>query len=324
MARGPKKKRKKFRQKKKRVKKKKPAKKRAPKKKRAVRRKKIKRKKPKKKAAKKRKPKKRSKKRAKKKVPKKRPKRNDSLKPVRIESFHFQPGQRIGLKYDVISQIGQGWEAEVYLVRERETGIESAAKIFFPHRNPRNKVLKFYAKKLHKLRNCSALIRYQTLESFYHHGQLVTFLVSEYVEGQLLSDYLKRQPGRRLHFYQALHLLHSLAVGMEQVHQAREYHGDLHSENVIIQRHGLSFDLKILDLFHWDSPRPENIQDDVIFMIRLFYDVLGGAKHYPSLPSEVKEVICGLKATLIIKKFKTAGHLRRFLENMEWFDSRRR
>ncbi|MCB0418350.1 MAG: protein kinase [Bdellovibrionales bacterium] len=218
----------------------------------------------------------------------------------------------------MISQLGAGWEAEVYLIREIETGILRAAKIFFPHRNPRNKVLKFYAKKLHKLRECSVLIQYHTMESFYHEGALVTALVSEYVEGELLANFLKRQKGQRMHYFQALHLLHALARGMEQIHQAREYHGDLHSENVIIRRQGLGFDLKILDFFHWAAPRPENIRDDVVAMIRVFHETLGGKRAYAKVPDQVKEIICGLKIGLIWKKFPTAGHLRRYLETMVW------
>ena len=105
---------------------------------------------------------------------------------------------------------------------------------------------------------------------------------------------------------------------MEQIHQAREYHGDLHSENVILRRQGLGFDLKILDFFHWAAPRPENIRDDVVAMIRVFHETLGGKNAYSKVPVQIKEIICGLKIGLIWKKFPTAGHLKRYLETMNW------
>jgi hypothetical protein len=98
----------------------------------------------------------------------------------------------------------------------------------------------------------------------------------------------------------------------------REYHGDLHTGNVIVQRVGLEFDIKVFDFFHWDTPRPANIHDDVVDMIRIFHDALGGTRHYRRQPPEVKEICCGLKRSLILRKFRTAGQLRRHLEAMQW------
>ena len=53
-------------------------------------------------------------------------------------------------------------------------------------------------------------------------------------------------------------------------------------------------------------------------LIRLFYDAIGGPRHYAKHPREIKAICCGLKRSLILKKFKTAGQLRTYLENMEW------
>jgi hypothetical protein len=142
--------------------------------------------------------------------------------------------------------------------------------------------------------------------------------VSDFVEGQPLSEFLKYQPGRRLTPFQGLHLLHALAAGIEPIHNLREYHGDIHDENIVIQRFGIGFDLKLLDMFHWGSPRPENLQDDVCDMIRVFYDAIGGQRHYAKHPPEIKAICCGLKRSLILRKFKTAGQLRQYLEIMQW------
>ncbi len=237
---------------------------------------------------------------------------------VKIESFVLAPGRVIARKYEVVSKLGDGWEGEVYKIRERSTKIERAAKLFFPHRNPRNKTSNFYARKLHKLRHCPILIQYYTEETMIYRRMPITILVSEYVEGEMLSQFLKRQPGGRLLPFQALHLLDSLVVGMECIHRLREYHGDLHTDNVMVSRYGLRFDLKIMDMFHWVAPKRENIQDDIVSLIRLFYDALGGARYYRRQPDEVKTICCGLKRTLILKKFPTVSHLRQHLETMQW------
>jgi tRNA A-37 threonylcarbamoyl transferase component Bud32 len=235
-----------------------------------------------------------------------------------LETFNLAPGRPLARKYEVVTRLGTGWEGEVYKIRERSTGIERAAKFFFPQRNPKNRVLTWYAKKLHKLRHCPIVIQYQTQETITFRRQPVTFLVSEYVEGELLSAFLARQPGQRLSAFQALHLLYGLAAGIESIHQLREYHGDLHTDNVIVRRYGLGFNIKLVDMFRWEMPKRENIQDDVVDMVKIFHEAVGGAPRYARLPREAKAICCGLKRSLILKKFRTAGHLRRYLETMQW------
>lgn len=236
-----------------------------------------------------------------------------------FDAFDLVPGRSLARKYEVVSLLGGGWEGEVYKIREKTTGIERAAKLFFPQRNLHNKSAKMYARKLHKLRECPIVIQYHTEENIIVRRTPIRVLVSEYVEGELLSDFLRRQPGGRLQPFAALHLLHALVKGLECIHRLREYHGDLHAENVIVEKHGLGFDLKLLDFFHWEeAPKREGIQDDICAVIRIFYDALGGARFYAKQPPEVKEICCGLKRSLILKRFPTATHLRTHLETMRW------
>lgn len=239
-------------------------------------------------------------------------------KKTRIDSFGFTPGRVLSGKYEVISLLGKGWESEVYLVRERETGIERTAKFIFPQRNVGERVSKLYAKKLHTLRHCPIVIQYHTQDTVRVRGHTIKYLISDYVEGEKLSDFIARQPGKRLMPFAGLHLLHALAEGLECIHSAGEYHGDLHSDNIIVQRYGLGFELKLLDLFHWKASKKDNIQYDVVEMVRVFHEALGGQKHYARHPPEVKAICCGLKRGLILQKFRTAGQLKVYLETMEW------
>ena len=237
---------------------------------------------------------------------------------VRIDAFDLLPGRIIARKYEVIAKLGAGWEGEVYQIRERNTGIARAAKLFFPHRNIRNRTSTFYARKLHTLRHCPVVIQYHTEEIIRVRSTPVMVLISEYVEGEILREFLEQQPGTRLRPFQALHLLYALAVGVECIHQHREYHGDLHSGNIIVQRFGLGFDLKLMDMFQWASLKAWNRQDDICDLVRLLYDALGGARHYPNQPEAIKAICRGLKRSLILDRFPTMSHLRSHLETMEW------
>jgi hypothetical protein len=91
----------------------------------------------------------------------------------------------------------------------------------------------------------------------------------------------------------------------------------LHTKNIIVQRWGLHFDLKLLDLHQLGKASADHVLDDVCDMIRVFYDAIGGQKFYATFPPEVKSVVCGLKRSVIQSKFRNALQLRLFLESLQ-------
>lgn len=234
----------------------------------------------------------------------------------RITELGFEPGQIVAGTYEIVRRLGSGWEGETYLLRERATRIERAGKFFFPHRNRGDHAARRNARKLHKLSRCPIIVGYHARERCEIDGTPVTFLVSEYVSGEPLGAFLERQPGGRLAPYPALHLLHALAEGMAAVHRCREYHGDLHEDNVMVERFGLRFDLKILDLYNHGPFSRERRQDDLCEMIRLFYEALGGRRHYARQPPEVKAICRGLKRSLILERFPSVPRLLEHLEKL--------
>ena len=112
--------------------------------------------------------------------------------------YELPPGRSLGSRYEVVEFLGCGWEGEVYKVVEVRTGIERAAKLFYPQRNPHGRALLQYAKKLTKLRHVPIIIQYHHQDTTKVRGQVVEFLVSEYVPGELLSAFQMRQPGKRI------------------------------------------------------------------------------------------------------------------------------
>lgn len=242
-------------------------------------------------------------------------------KTSKIDAFEFEPGRRLAGKYEIESLLGRGWEGEVYKVVELKTGITKAAKVFYPQRNEKDRAVKYYARKLHHLRRCPIVIQYHHSETIQFRRCAITCLISEFVEGELLSALVARQRGGRLQPFEALHLLHALAAGVEGNHAVREYHSDIHTDNVIVRRRGIHFHLKLVDFYNWGAPTAAKIREDVIMIIHLFHEILGGRKHYAKLPPEIKTICCGLRRDLISRKFPTAGRLRAHLESFLWSES---
>ena len=235
-----------------------------------------------------------------------------------LDGFDFFPGKLLSGKYEVRSHIASRWDGEVYRIREIETGIERAAKFFYPEENARNRLAAWHARKLHRLRHCPVVTQYYTQETITFSADPVTYLVSEYVEGELLRDFVDRQPGQRLTVFQGLHLLHSLTRGIELIHDARDYHGDIHLDNIMVRQVGLGFDLKLLDLYNVERSRTEGMSEDVCDLARMLYEILGGRRCYAKQPLLVKSICCGLKNSLIRSKFRTARQLREHLESLTW------
>ena len=238
--------------------------------------------------------------------------------PQYIQTFALQPGRRLGGKYIVEDFLGGGWEGEVYRVIEDSTHVTRAAKLFYPDRNEENKAVRRYARRLERLRDCPSIIQYHHSELIRFKGNKITCLLSEFVEGQILDHFIKRHPGKRLSAFDAMHLLHALAVATECVHDAGEYHGDLHEGNVLVSRRGIHFDVHLVDYYPLACTLRNAQREDIVDLVKLFYLMIGGPKRYRVAPQYVKDICRGLRRDLILKKFPTATRLRKHLEQFEW------
>lgn len=235
-----------------------------------------------------------------------------------LQEFDIEPGNVICDKYEVTAFLGGGWEGEVYLVEELATGIERAAKFFYPHRNQHNRVARSFAQKLYRNRDNPALVQYLNQEKITIKDHSVTCLISEFIDGELLQDFIDAQPGKRIPPYMALHILWAITEGLEKIHHVGEYHGDLHTGNIIIKRQGIHFKVKLLDPFDWQDSKTLNIRKDMVDLVRILYDMCGGRKHYSNLGPEIKSICCGLKTSVITKKFRNAAALKGYLQGFSW------
>lgn len=233
--------------------------------------------------------------------------------------YELLPGKLLGRHYRIVEFLGNGWEGEVYKVEEVATGIMRAAKLFYRHRYiDKNLPHVEYAKKLYRLRSCAIVIQYHHQDTIRIKGQSVDFLVSDFVDGEVLSQYIASQTQQRLLPFEALHLFYALVLGVEQIHFLGEYHGDIHADNIIIRKKGLHYEINLIDLMHLGKTSRARIQQDIYDLMAIFYEVIGGSKYYRYMPQPIKQIILGRKQHLIANRFKMAGHLRLYLENLEW------
>lgn len=240
-------------------------------------------------------------------------------KPSRkIQRFDFEPGRTVAGKYIIDHLLGSGYEGEVYAIVEKSTGIRRAAKFYYPHRDPLGKSAIVYARKMDALRHCPILLQYHHQELATVKRKKVTVVVSELFEGVRLSDFLATQPEGRLTAFEALHVLYALARGIAPIHIRGEYHGDIHDENIMLRRQGIGFDVKLVDFFDLGRPTKKKIWKDVLNLVMVFHTLVGGRKHYAGQPRVVKEIIRGLKDSLILARFQSAGDIQRHLENLDW------
>jgi tRNA A-37 threonylcarbamoyl transferase component Bud32 len=239
-------------------------------------------------------------------------------RPGRVKRFDFAPGRVVAGKYQIERLLGSGWEGEVYAIIERSTGIRRAAKFYYPHRDPMGKAAIAYARKLDALRHCPILLQYHHQETAYVKRRKVVAVISELVEGQKLSEFLAHQNRHRLTTFEALHVLYILARGIAPIHARGEYHGDIHDDNIMIRRQGIEFEVKLIDFFDLGKPTKSKVQKDVLNLIEVFHTIVGGRARYRNQPQVVKDIIRGLKDSLILDRFGSAGDIQRHLENLTW------
>jgi len=239
-------------------------------------------------------------------------------RPGEVKRFDFAPGRRVAGKYEIERPLGSGYEGEVYAIVERSTGIRRAAKFYYPHRDPLGKAAIAYARKLDALRHCPILMQYHHQEFTMVRRKKVIVVISELVEGDKLSEFLASQPHKRLTTFEALHVLYILAKGISPIHARGEYHGDIHDDNIMVRRQGISFEVKLLDFFDLGRPTRSRIHKDVLNLIQVFQTIVGGRDNYAKQPSVVKEIIRGGKDSLILARFQSAGDIQRHLDTLEW------
>ncbi len=232
--------------------------------------------------------------------------------------YDFTPGKILAKKYEVVSHVTSTNDGELYRLTEKATGIERTAKFFYQNNLDKNTKATIYAQKLHKLRNCKILMHYRTQETVSIAGIPVSFVVWDQISGMQLEEFVLQQKDGRLSLFEALHLLHAIASGLEGIHAMHEYHGNISAENIIVSRKGIGFQVKLINMSLEDRPVNRAINEDVVNLVKIFANFATPPRHSTKIPDGVKLLYSNLKTARIRDRFKNAGALKKHLETMLW------
>lgn len=233
-------------------------------------------------------------------------------------TFGLSPGGGLTWKYEILERVGAGSEGEVYKIREKATGLTRAAKLYYPGKKDHSKRFVRYARKLDALRDCDIVVKYLHAEEVWIADQFIYCLISEYFDGAILEDFRKTYRGGRMPPHEALLLIYDLVNGIEEIHARKEFHGDIHGGNIFVERRGVFFQLRIIDFHEWGRSAAEERRADIIAIVRLLFDLVGGRAYYKKQPKAIRDICLGLRSDLILKKFPTIFHLRAHLETFDW------
>jgi len=85
----------------------------------------------------------------------------------------------------------------------------------------------------------------------------------------------------------------------------------------MIRRQGIGFEVKLLDFF--DLGRPSRAKfKRCVESHEVFHTIVGGREAYGRQPRVVKDIVRGLKDSLILQRFSSAGDIQRHLETLQW------
>lgn len=213
--------------------------------------------------------------------------------------------------YEVVQQIGEGGEGNVYLIREREIERLIALKVM---------PIWVEEKRLSYERQVKLLKEngggYFPLLLFAYKEQGYGYIYMEYIEGKTLQTILDER--RVLQKEEAVHLLLEVGKALTILHQSKEpvIFGDLKPENIIIERNGK---VRLIDFGgsmpvgwentgkragtfgyapkeQWELGEKADVWWDVYALNQIFHQVLTG--NNPAIPPYVTPPISTFDVTL--------------------------
>jgi len=151
----------------------------------------------------------------------------------------FQPGERIGRRYEVLKVLGRGGMGVVYLVEDRKTKRHVALKTLLPEYSERARAVKRFEREVDTARK----LNHPCIVKIYDAWRVENLLLytMEYVEGRSLRDLLRKR--EQFGLGSTVRILSMVCHALEHAH-AIMVHRDISPDNVMVQPNGK---VKLLD-----------------------------------------------------------------------------
>ncbi|CAM9153936.1 serine/threonine-protein kinase [Mycoplasma marinum] len=148
--------------------------------------------------------------------------------------------EKIDDKYKIISKIGQGGMAEIYLAEDMFDHKRVAIKVLHPDKKNDIVAMKRFNSemKLTKTVDSPYVVKIYDWKL----NEKVQYIVMEYVEGSIFKDYIEQRT--KLTVDEAIEFSKQLALGFAEIHKRGIVHRDIKSSNIMISDHGK---VKIID-----------------------------------------------------------------------------
>jgi eukaryotic-like serine/threonine-protein kinase len=152
----------------------------------------------------------------------------------------FQPEQVVSGRYRVVRKLGGGGMADVYLCEDLTLGRRVALKVLLE----RFLGDATFVERFRREAKAAAGLNQGNLVSIYDWGELdgTYYIVMEYVEGETLKDYIRRQG--RLSGTESVRIALQLLAALEYAHRNGIVHRDIKPQNVMMDDQGT---VKVMD-----------------------------------------------------------------------------
>ena len=152
------------------------------------------------------------------------------------------PGARLG-RYEVERHLGRGGMGDVYLVRDTVINRRAALKTIRVDADLDPKQVIEIRQRFYREGQTAGQLTHPNIVTVFDVGEDLgmSYIVMEYVEGQTLTQWMKKQ---RLSVAQIKHVIHAAAMALEYAHENGVFHRDVKPDNIMVGRTGL---VKVMD-----------------------------------------------------------------------------
>lgn len=210
-------------------------------------------------------------------------------------------------KYRVTAYLGGGVEGHAFRVVCRQSGQLGTLKVYAGGGAVSLRTAHWQAKRLRSVADVVGVPRARDLFVESCGETQLACLVTDYARGQSLQASLDASSRKVFRARRAVRVTYSVARVVAELHARRAYHGDIHTENVVLSRS--SDRVQLIDFYRRPGTLAALQREDIRDTVGLLFRCVGGKARYPSAPKYVKQICGGMRRDVIHRRYPTARRL---------------